>query len=113
MSEECECGAAPVLVYSCSGGSNVGQMANEIARSLGKIQNVKMSCLAGIGGDISSFTESAKAAKGTVAIDGCRIAYGEGAPELPRSAGWGVLAGDQIMWGTLSSGGGRSGGVPS
>lgn len=35
------------------------------------------------------------------AADG--IAYGEGAPELPRSAGWGVLAGDQIMWGTLSA----------
>ncbi|MFP4197705.1 MAG: putative zinc-binding protein [Methanomassiliicoccales archaeon] len=72
MSEECE--YAHVLVYSCSGGSNVGQMANEMTKSLGRIENVNMSCLAGIGGDISTFTESARAAKGAVAIDGCGVA---------------------------------------
>lgn len=69
---ECMCGAAPTLLYPCSGGSNVGQIANDAARQLTRDGKGKLSCLAGIGGQISGMIESAKAGK-VVAIDGCPL----------------------------------------
>ena len=68
---KCSCGSTDVLIFSCSGGSNVGQIANEVAKKLMTQGKGKMYCLAGIGGHISGITESTRAARKIVAIDGC------------------------------------------
>jgi uncharacterized metal-binding protein len=49
-----------VMLLACSGGSNVGQLTNQIAIELTQEDFGKMFCLAGIGGDLSSFVQSAK-----------------------------------------------------
>ncbi len=71
---ECCCGSEGVkLLYSCSGGADVGALADRIARRLAKEGFGKMSCLAGIGADISGFIESAKCAAQNITIDGCPL----------------------------------------
>lgn len=67
----CTCEAAEILIFPCSGASNVGQIANQAAVELTKDKVGKMYCLAGIGGHLESFIESARGAKRIVAIDGC------------------------------------------
>ncbi len=71
--EECMCKSGRVLVYSCSGGSNVGQISNEAAKSLAMMGIAKMACLAGIGGHVSGIIESGRSADSIVAIDGCSV----------------------------------------
>lgn len=73
MADTCNCEAAPVLIFPCSGGSNVGQIANQAAVELTKEGVGKLFCLAGIGGHIDSFIESSKGNR-IVAIDGCPVA---------------------------------------
>lgn len=72
--KSCICQPTEVLIFPCSGGSNVGQIANEAAKQLTNQGVGKMYCLAGIGGHISGIVESTKAAKKIVAIDGCLVA---------------------------------------
>lgn len=72
--ELCTCGGTPVIVMACSGGSNVGQLANKAAKGLVDGKSVRMSCLAGIGGHVSTLCETAKAARKIIAIDGCPVA---------------------------------------
>lgn len=68
----CCCGNEKVsLVYSCSGGADVGALSDRIARKLAKEGYGKMSCLAGVGADISGFIVSAKDATQNITIDGC------------------------------------------
>ena len=71
--ETCLCKPTEVLIFPCSGGSNVGQIANEAAKELTTRGVGKMYCLAGIGGHISGIIESTKAAKKIIAIDGCPV----------------------------------------
>lgn len=71
--EKCLCEPTEVLIFPCSGGSNVGQIANEAAKGLNTLGHGKMYCLAGIGGHVSGLVESTKAAKKIVAIDGCPV----------------------------------------
>jgi uncharacterized metal-binding protein len=71
--EKCSCGPAEVLIFSCSGGSNVGQIANNAAKDLTALGIGDMYCLAGISGKISSMVLNAKLAKKIVAIDGCLV----------------------------------------
>lgn len=73
MSESCTCSAAPVLIFPCSGGSNVGQIANHAAVELTKEKVGKMFCLAGVGAHIDSFIESSKDNR-LIVIDGCPMA---------------------------------------
>lgn len=61
------------MLLACSGGSNVGQLSNRAAVELTQEGFGKMFCLAGIGGGISGFVQSAKDAPTIVAIDGCPI----------------------------------------
>lgn len=70
----CTCSPAEILPFPCSGGSNVGQIANAAAVRLNVEQVGKMYCLAGIGGHIESMLTSAKGASRIVAIDGCPVA---------------------------------------
>jgi uncharacterized metal-binding protein len=60
------------LIMACSGGSNVGQVANNAMIELDKGGVGNAYCLAGVGAALSGFIESAKAAK-TVVIDGCPV----------------------------------------
>ena len=73
VKETCLCKPTEVLIFPCSGGSNVGQIANEAAKELTTRGFGKMYCLAGIGGHISGIIESTKAAKKIIAIDGCPV----------------------------------------
>ena len=73
MSEEC-CGAnTNIMILACSGGSNVGQLSNKAAVELTQEGFGKMYCLAGVGGLLSGFVQSARDAPQMVAIDGCSI----------------------------------------
>src|SRR5512134_811886 len=62
-----------VVLLACSGGSNVGQLSNRAAVELTQEGVGKMFCLAGIGGQLSGFVQSAKGVPGMVVIDGCSL----------------------------------------
>lgn len=78
--DSCCVGDAKILVLACSGGSNAGQIANNVMIELDKKGVGNAYCLAGIGAALSGFVESAKAAK-TVVIDGCPVGCGKKAFE--------------------------------
>ncbi len=73
MAEQCACGKKAMMVFPCSGAADVGEIADRAARLLSKETCVKMSCLAGIGGNISGFIASANGADLVIAIDGCPV----------------------------------------
>jgi uncharacterized metal-binding protein len=77
MSEQqaatCECKAEDIILLPCSGGSNCGQIANQVAVSLDTFGVGRIYCLAGIGAHINGMVESAKGAKRIVALDGCQV----------------------------------------
>ena len=62
-----------MLVYSCSGSSNVAQLANHIAVRLDRLGIVEMSCIAGVGGDVKALVKKAPAGRPVLAIDGCPL----------------------------------------
>ncbi len=74
MEEKCLCEPAEILIFPCSGGSNVGQIANQTGVKLTQDGMGRFFCLAGIGGHVSGMIESTKAGKVLVAIDGCPVA---------------------------------------
>jgi len=69
----CACSTAPKLIFSCSGGADVGAVADRAARQLTLDGVGKMFCLAGIGGRVSGIVTSTKAAANILAIDGCPL----------------------------------------
>jgi uncharacterized metal-binding protein len=73
MSKECGCGAAPKLIFACSGAADVGAIADQAARKLAKEGVGKMFCLAGIGGRVSGIMKTAESAGAILAIDGCPL----------------------------------------
>ena len=70
---QCECKAEEIVLLPCSGASNCGQIANQVAVKLTEDGYGTMYCLAGIGAHDSAMIEKAKAANRIVAIDGCSI----------------------------------------
>jgi len=74
MEEKCLCEPDEILVFACSGSSNVGQIANLAGLKLTEDKIGKMYCLAGIGGHVPGMIESTKAGKMLIAIDGCPVA---------------------------------------
>jgi len=74
MEEKCLCEPTEILIFPCSGGSNVGQIANHAGVKLTQDGMGRFFCLAGIGGHVSGMIESTKAGKVIVAIDGCPVA---------------------------------------
>lgn len=62
-----------VMILACSGGSNVGQLSNRAAVELTQEGFGKMYCLAGIGGRLKGFAQSAKDVPVIAAIDGCSV----------------------------------------
>ena len=73
MAEECCVPSSNIMLLSCSGGSNVGQLSNRAAVELTQEGFGKMFCLAGIGGHISGLVQSAKDVQQIIVIDGCDI----------------------------------------
>ena len=71
--KNCMCQEAGLLVFSCSGSSDVGELSDRVGRAIAKCGQAKMFCLAGIGAHIPKMIESVKAAKKIVSIDGCQV----------------------------------------
>ncbi|MCX4187529.1 putative zinc-binding protein [Methylophaga sp. OBS4] len=61
------------LVYSCSGCSNVAQLANTLALRLDRSEAAEMSCIAGVGGKVPKMVRLARSGRLIVAIDGCKM----------------------------------------
>lgn len=62
------------LVYSCSGCSNVAQLANDLAVVLDREGHAQMSCITGVGGNVKGLVNIAQSGRPILAIDGCKIA---------------------------------------
>jgi len=62
------------LVYSCSGCSNVAQLANDVAVWLDREGAAQMSCIAGVGGKVKSIVRTAQSGRKIIALDGCPLA---------------------------------------
>ena len=60
-----------ILIFACSGASNVGQLANGAAIGLARQGEGTFYCIAGIGAHISGMLETARMADEIIAIDGC------------------------------------------
>jgi len=73
MAEDCCVTNGNVMILTCSGGSNVGQLSNRAAVELTQEGFGKMFCLAGIGGHLGGFVQSAKDVPRMVAVDGCEV----------------------------------------
>ena len=73
MEEKCLCEPNDILIFSCAGSSNVGQIANLAAVRLAQEGVGRYFCLAGIGGHVSGMIESTKTGKILIAIDGCPV----------------------------------------
>lgn len=69
----CTCGAAPKLIFACSGAADVGAIADQAARKLTKDGAGKMFCLAGVGGRVSGIMATTASATRILAIDGCPL----------------------------------------
>lgn len=61
------------LVFSCSGCSNIAQLANQVAIELDRDGFAEMSCIAGIGGDVKSIVRQASNAQQIIILDGCAL----------------------------------------
>jgi uncharacterized metal-binding protein len=73
MENKCCAANNEVMILACSGGSNVGQLSNRAAVELTQEGLGKMYCLAGIGGQLKGFVQSAKDVAVIAAIDGCAV----------------------------------------
>jgi uncharacterized metal-binding protein len=71
MSEDCCKSNNNIMILACSGGSNVGQLSNQAAVELTQEGFGRMYCLAGIGGQLKGFVQSARDVPMIAAIDGC------------------------------------------
>lgn len=61
------------LVYSCSGCSNIAQLANQVAIDLDRDCIAEMSCIAGVGGGVKSLVKKAKSGRKIISLDGCPL----------------------------------------
>ena len=75
MSECCK--GKNMILYACSGASDVGEITDKVARKLREQGSGKMSCLSGIGANVSGYVETAKGADECIVIDGCPVNCGK------------------------------------
>jgi len=64
-------GGKTVLLYACSGGANVAEVADRTARQLAAEGRGTMFCLAGLGAGIDSMVQTARDADLNVVLEGC------------------------------------------
>ncbi len=72
--DNCCCSGGTTTILACSGGSNVGQITNEVAKRLDVAGVGKFFCLAGVGGQISGMLASVEGSDRVLVIDGCPVA---------------------------------------
>jgi uncharacterized metal-binding protein len=72
-SEDRQCSGQDLMIFSCSGGCNVGQIANAAAFRLATGGTGKMACLATVFAGMPEPVTGAKQAKMVLAIDGCPV----------------------------------------
>ncbi|MBI9107000.1 MAG: putative zinc-binding protein [Spirochaetales bacterium] len=65
------------LLYSCSGASNTGHLADQVYRKLMNTGVGSGTCLAAVGADLSGFIVSAKDSDENIIIDGCSVGCGK------------------------------------
>lgn len=73
---DCCCGSdkkKTVLLYACSGGANVAEVADKAARDLMFAGQGSMFCLAGLGAGIQGMVQTAKDADLNVVLEGCSM----------------------------------------
>ena len=61
------------LIYSCSGCSNIAQLANSVAIELDRERKAERSCIAGVGGGVKTLVKKARSGRTIVALDGCPL----------------------------------------
>lgn len=61
------------LIYSCSGCSNIAQLANQVAIELDREHIAEMSCIAGVGGGVEAIVKKAMSGRKIIALDGCPL----------------------------------------
>src|SRR3546814_2345681 len=61
------------LVYSCSGCSNVAQLANTVALRLDRAGLAEMSCIVGVCGHVPALVNKARSGRRIIALDGCPL----------------------------------------
>lgn len=61
------------IVYACSGCSSAAQMTNSLALRLDREGIARMSCVAGVGGDVDGLVRTAKSGAPIVVLDGCPL----------------------------------------
>lgn len=61
------------LVYSCSGCSDVAQLANSLAVRLDRERFAEMSCIAGVGGGVRPLLRTAQSGRRIIVLDGCPL----------------------------------------
>jgi uncharacterized metal-binding protein len=61
------------LAYSCSGCSNIAQLANRVAIDLDRVGIAEMSCIAGVGGGVEPLVNKAKSGRRIISLDGCAL----------------------------------------
>ena len=89
MAGDCMCNEAGLLIFPCSGASDVGELADRVGRKMAKCGQAKMFCLSGIGAHIPGMIESTKAANKIIAIDGCPVSCSK---KTLEHAGFKVMA---------------------
>lgn len=65
------CGTNGTMLFACSGGSNVAQIANDAAKALDRAGKGRMYCAIGVASRLPTFIETANKADVRVALDGC------------------------------------------
>jgi uncharacterized metal-binding protein len=68
---DCCCANGNTLIFACSGGSNVGQLSNEAAKTLDRLGQGRMYCAIGVAAGLEGFVNAAGEAGRRVVIDGC------------------------------------------
>ena len=61
------------LIYSCSGCSDVAQLANNAAIRLDHAGEFEMSCVSGVGGKVPTLVKVAQSGRPITVIDGCAL----------------------------------------
>lgn len=61
------------IIYSCSGCSNLAQMAHNISLSLDSDGIAEMSCVSGVVGKVAPIEDLANSGRPIIAIDGCAL----------------------------------------
>lgn len=74
MKDNCCSASSTTTILACSGGSNVGQITNEVAKLLDIAGEGKFFCLAGVGGHISGMIASVEGCDKVLVLDGCPVA---------------------------------------